>query len=67
LDVEKVIHELLDQNKQLRMELAVLTAQKKLQDEIDRQMQESQKGITPEVLSQLSPEARKALETMRFE
>jgi predicted phage-related endonuclease len=67
LDVEKVIHELLDQNKKLRMELAVLTAQKKLQDEIDRQMEESQKGITPEVLAQLSPAARKALETMRFE
>lgn len=49
------------------MELAVLTAQKKLQDEINRQMQESQKGVTPEVLAKLTPEAREALENMRFE
>lgn len=67
MDVEKVIHELLDQNKQLRMELAMLTAQRKLQDEINRQMQESQKGVTPEVLAKLTPEAREALENMRFE
>jgi hypothetical protein len=66
LDVEAVIRELLEQNKQLRMELAVLSAQKKIQDDIDRQMQESQKGITPEVLAQLSPAAREALINMEI-
>jgi hypothetical protein len=66
LDVENVIKELLDQNKQLRMQLAVLSAQKKIQDELDRQMQESQKGITPELLEQLSPAARETLMNMEI-
>ena len=66
MDVEAVIRELLEQNTQLRMELAVLSAQKKVQDDIDRQMQESQKGITPEVLAQLSPAAREALMNMEI-
>jgi hypothetical protein len=66
LDVEAVIRELLEQNTQLRMELAVLSAQKKIQDDIDRQMQESQKGITSEVLAQLSPAAREALMNMEI-
>ena len=66
MDVEAVIRELLEQNTQLRMELAVLSAQKKIQDDIDRQMQESQKGITSEVLAQLSPAAREALMNMEI-
>ena len=66
MDVEAIIRELLDQNAQLRMELAVLSAQKKMQDDIDRQIKQSQSGITPEVLNQLSPAAREALLNMEI-
>jgi hypothetical protein len=66
MDVEAVIKELLDQNTQLRMDLAVLSARKKAQDEIDRQMKQSQKGITPELLNELSPAAREALMNMEI-
>jgi hypothetical protein len=66
LDVEAVINQLLDQNKELRLQLAMLTAQKKQQDDIERQMNESQRGITPEVLDSLSPAAREALMNMEI-
>jgi hypothetical protein len=66
LDAETIIKELLQQNKELRFKVAVLSAQKKQQDELDRQMQESQKGITPELLDQLSPAAREALLNMEI-
>lgn len=52
-DVSKIIDELLDQNIQLRLQLATLTAIKKQQDEIETKMKESQK-ISPEAMEMLS-------------
>ena len=52
-DPSKVIEELLKQNTELRLELAVLSAMKKQQDDLDVQMKQSQ-NIPPEAMELLS-------------
>lgn len=52
-DLKKVIEELLDQNAQLRLELAVLSSMKKQLEEIEEQMKASQ-NIPPEAMELLS-------------
>lgn len=52
-DPAKIIEELLDQNASLRLELAILSAMKKEQDELEAKMQDSQ-NIPPEALEMLS-------------
>lgn len=63
---ENIIIELLQENKRLRARLAVLSAQKRQQDDLEKQFEESRKGITPELLQKLSPQAYEALMTMEF-
>lgn len=48
-----IIEQLLDQNAQLRLELAVLASLKKQQEDIDAQMKQSQ-NIPPEAMELLS-------------
>ena len=48
-----IIEQLLDQNAQLRLELAVLASLKKKQEDIDAQMKQSQ-NIPPEAMELLS-------------
>ena len=52
-DPSKIIDELLDQNVKLRFELAVLTAMKKQQDDVNTQMQQSQ-NIPPGAMELIS-------------
>jgi len=66
-DINLVLRELLDENKRLRLRLANLATEQRFYDELDQQMRESQQGITPALLAQLSPAAREALLAMKFE
>jgi hypothetical protein len=66
-DIDLVLRELLDENKMLRLRLAGLAAEKRFYGELDQRMRESQEGITPALLAQLSPAAREALLTMKFQ
>lgn len=63
---ESVVRELLEENKVLRIKLAVLQAKKRQYDEIERQFSESKKGITEEVWNKISPAAQQALMNMEF-
>lgn len=53
VDLSTVIAELLNQNTALRLELAVLSALKKHQDDIDAQMKQPQ-DLSPEMMELLS-------------
>lgn len=53
MNVEKVINDLLTQNAQLRLELAILRTMAEEEAELMRQMEES-RNITPEVMEILS-------------
>lgn len=52
-DANKVISHLLEQNKELQLELAVLRAMSSQQKELNQQMEQS-KNIPPEALEMLS-------------
>lgn len=52
-DPKQIIDELLAQNSSLRLEIAVLSAMKKRQDDIERQMENS-KNIPPEAMELIS-------------
>lgn len=52
-DPKQIIDELLAQNSSLRLEIAVLSAMKKQQDDIERQMENS-KNIPPEAMELIS-------------
>lgn len=63
---ESIVRELLEENKVLRIKLAVLQAKKRQYDEIERQFSESREGITEEVWNRISPAAQQALMNMEF-
>ena len=52
-DPKQIIDELLAQNSSLRLEIAVLSAMKKQQDDVERQMENS-KNIPPEAMELIS-------------
>jgi hypothetical protein len=58
---EALIEQLLEQNKQLRLEIAVLTARKLHLEDVERQFEQSSKGLTEEVWNSLTPEVQKVL------
>lgn len=65
-DQYALINELLLQNKELRLKIAVLTAQKRFLDDLNKSLQASTNPLTPEIINKISPAALRALQTMEF-
>lgn len=66
IDKYALINELLLQNKDLRLKIAILTAQKRSLDDLHKSLNDSKKLLTPEVMNKISPAALQALQTMEF-
>jgi hypothetical protein len=58
---EDIVNQLLEQNKQLRLEVAILTARKLHLEDIERQFAQSSQGLTEETWNSLSPEVQQVI------